>query len=114
MLPHLARTIVGNVRIFKSFQCNVHVIFTKPWIPDQCDGDNNLDDCDDGDDGDDNIDDGDDGDDNLDDYCDSTDDDDTLDGYPAYSHHDKIPQWWGNVSNDEGGNVSVSKTHHTP
>ena len=36
------------------------------------------------------------------------------DGYPAYSHHDKIPPWWGNVSNDEGGNVSVSKTHHTP
>ena len=35
-------------------------------------------------------------------------------GYPAYSHHDKIPQWWENVSNDEGGNVSVSKTHHTP
>ena len=22
------------------------------------------------------------------------------DGYPAYSHHDKIPPWWGNVSND--------------
>ena len=41
-----------------------------------------------------------------------------LDGddgdYPAYSHHDKIPPWWGNVSNDKGGNVSVSKTHHTP
>ena len=36
------------------------------------------------------------------------------DGYPAYSHHDKIPPWWENVSNDEGGNVSVSKTHHTP
>ena len=34
------------------------------------------------------------------------------DGYSAYSHHDKIPPWWGNVSNDEGGNVSVSKTHH--
>ena len=30
------------------------------------------------------------------------------------THHDKIPPWWGNVSNDEGGNVSVSKTHHTP
>ena len=36
------------------------------------------------------------------------------DGYPAYSHHDKIPPWWENVSNDEGGNVSVSKNHHTP
>ena len=36
------------------------------------------------------------------------------DGYPAYSHHDKFPPWWENVSNDEGGNVSVSKTHHTP
>ena len=36
------------------------------------------------------------------------------DGYPAYSHHDKIPPCWGNVSNDEGGNMSVSKTHHTP
>ena len=37
-----------------------------------------------------------------------------LFGYPAYSHHDKIPPWWENVSNDEGGNVSVSKNHHTP
>ena len=35
------------------------------------------------------------------------------DGYPAYSHPDKIPPWWGNVSNDEGGTMSVSKTHHT-
>ena len=35
-------------------------------------------------------------------------------GYPAYSHHDKVPPWWGNVSNDEGGNVSVSKTHQAP
>ena len=35
-------------------------------------------------------------------------------GYPAYSHHDKIPPWWGNVSNNEGGNVPVSKNHHTP
>ena len=41
-------------------------------------------------------------------------DDDDDDGYPAYSHHDKIPPWWENVSNDEGGNVSVSKNHHTP
>ena len=39
------------------------------------------------------------------------------DSYPAYSHHDKIPPWWENVSNDEGGNVSVSKNPpytHTP
>ena len=39
---------------------------------------------------------------------------DDIFGYPAYSHHDEIPPWWGNVSNDEGGNLSVSKTHHTP
>ena len=30
-------------------------------------------------------------------------------GYPAYSQNDKIPPWWGNVSNDEGGNVSGQK-----
>ena len=24
-------------------------------------------------------------------------------GLPAYSHHDKIPPWWGNVSNDKVG-----------
>ena len=41
------------------------------------------------------------------------DDDDDDDGYPAYSHHDKIPPWWEYVSNDKGGNVSVSKSHHT-
>ena len=35
------------------------------------------------------------------------------DGYPAYSHHDKIPPWWEYVSNDKGGNVSVTKSHHT-
>ena len=34
-------------------------------------------------------------------------------GLPAYSHHDKIPPWWEYVSNDKGGNVSVSKSHHT-
>ena len=34
-------------------------------------------------------------------------------GLPAYSHHDNIPPWWGNVSNDKGGNVSVSNSHHT-
>ena len=39
---------------------------------------------------------------------------DQAHGLPAYSHHGKIPPWWGNVSNDEGGNVSVSKTLHTP
>ena len=38
---------------------------------------------------------------------------DDDDGLPAYSHHDKIPPWWGNVSNDKGGNVSVSNYHHT-
>ena len=34
-------------------------------------------------------------------------------GYPAYSHHDKIPPWWEYVSNDKGGNMSVTKSHHT-
>ena len=34
-------------------------------------------------------------------------------GLPAYSHHDKIPPWWEYVSNDKGGNVSVTKSHHT-
>ena len=33
--------------------------------------------------------------------------------YPAYSHHDKIPPWWGSVSNDKGGNVSVSNSDHS-
>ena len=28
-------------------------------------------------------------------------------GYPAYSHHDKMPPWWEIFINDEGGNVSV-------
>ena len=46
-----------------------------------------------------------------DDFDEDGDDDD--DGLPAYSHHDKIPPWWGNVSNDEGGNVSVSNSHHS-
>ena len=55
-------------------------------------------------------------DDNDNDDDDNNDDDNNDDdnGYPAYSHHDKIPPWWGIVSNDEGGNVPVSKTHHTP
>ena len=34
-------------------------------------------------------------------------------GLPAYSHHDKIPPWWEYVCNDKGGNVSLSKSHHT-
>ena len=34
-------------------------------------------------------------------------------GLPAYSHHDKIPPWWGNVSNDKGGNKSVSNSHQS-
>ena len=41
------------------------------------------------------------------------DDDGDDDGYPAHSHHDKIPPWWRNVSNDKGGNMSVTKSHHT-
>ena len=40
------------------------------------------------------------------------DDDDGDDGLPAHSQHDNIPPWWGNVSNDKGGNVSVSNSHH--
>ncbi len=39
--------------------------------------------------------------------------DDDGEGLPAYSHHDKIPPWWEYVSNDKGGNVSLSKSHHT-
>ena len=67
-------------------------------------------------DGDGEDEDGGDGEDPVDDDDDDDDDDDEGDddGYPTHSHHDKIPPWWGNVSNDEGGNVSVSKTHHTP
>ena len=48
-----------------------------------------------------------------DDKYDDDDDGDGNDGLPAYSHHDKIPPWWEYVSNDKGGNVSVSKSHHT-
>ena len=44
---------------------------------------------------------------------DDYDDYDDYDGLPAYSHHDKIPPWWEYVSNDKGGNVSLSKSHHT-
>ena len=57
------------------------------------------------DDTDDHVDHGGDGGDDHDDHVD--------DGWPAYSHHDKIPPWWGNVSNDKGGNVSVSNSHHS-
>ena len=51
--------------------------------------------------------------DNDDDDDDDDADDDDDDGYPAHSHHDKIPPWWENVSNDKGGNMSVTKSHHT-
>ena len=33
-------------------------------------------------------------------------------GYPAHSHHDKIPPWWDFVRDDDGGNLSVTKSHH--
>ena len=51
----------------------------------------------------------------VDDHDDDHDDggDGSNDGLPAYSHHDKIPPWWEYVSNYKGGNVSVSKSHHT-
>ena len=35
-----------------------------------------------------------------------------LDGYPAHSHHDKFPPWWVFVRDDDGGNLSVTKSHH--
>ena len=38
--------------------------------------------------------------------------DDDDDGYPAYSHHDKFPPWWVFVRDDNGGNLSVTKSHH--
>ena len=44
---------------------------------------------------------------------DNDDDDDDDDGLYLYSHHDKMPPWWGNVSNDKGGKMSVTKSHHT-
>ena len=52
-------------------------------------------------------------DDSDDDDSDDDDIDDEYDGLPAYSHRDKIPPWWEYVSNDKGGNVSLSKSHHT-
>ena len=30
-------------------------------------------------------------------------------GYPAYSHHDRIPPWWVFVRNDNGGSLSGDK-----
>ena len=48
-----------------------------------------------------------------DDDADSNNRDGDDDGLPAYSHNDKIPPWWGNVSNDKGGNVSVSISHYS-
>ena len=41
---------------------------------------------------------------------DNVDDDD--DGYPAHSHHDKFPPWWDFDRDDDGGNLSVTKSHH--
>ena len=35
-----------------------------------------------------------------------------VDGYPAHSHHDKFPPWWDFVRDDDGGNLSVTKSHH--
>ena len=32
------------------------------------------------------------------------------DGYPAHSHHDKFPPWWDFVRDDDGGNLSVTKS----
>ena len=39
-------------------------------------------------------------------------DDDDEDGLPAHSHHDKNPPWWEFVSNEYGGNMPVTKSHH--
>ena len=49
-------------------------------------------------------------DDNIDDHDDH--DHDDFDGYPAHSHHDKFPPWWDFVRGDDGGNLSVTKSHH--
>ena len=43
---------------------------------------------------------------------DNEDDDDDEVGYPAHSHHDKFPPWWDFVRDDDGGNLSVTKSHH--
>ena len=50
--------------------------------------------------------------DNDDDDDDDDADDDDDDGYPAHSHHDKFPPWWDFVRDDDGGNLSVTKSHH--
>ena len=47
-----------------------------------------------------------------DDYDDDDCDDDDDGGYPANSHHDKKPPWWEFVSNEYGGNMPVTKSHH--
>ena len=39
-------------------------------------------------------------------------DEDDEDGYPAHSHRDKFPPWWDFVRDDDGGNLSVTKSHH--
>ena len=39
-------------------------------------------------------------------------DNDDDDDYPANSHHDKNPPWWEFVSNEYGGNMPVTKSHH--
>ena len=33
-------------------------------------------------------------------------------GLQAHSHHDKFPPWWDFVREDDGGNLSVTKSHH--
>ena len=33
-------------------------------------------------------------------------------GPEANSHHDKFPPWWESVRDDDGGNLSVTKSHH--
>ena len=47
-----------------------------------------------------------------DDIYDDSDDNNDDDGYPAHSHHDKFPLWWDFVRDDDGGNLSVTKSHH--
>ena len=51
-------------------------------------------------------------DDDVDDVDDFDDIDDDDDDYPANSHHDKNPPWWEFVSNEYGGNMPVTKSHH--
>ena len=35
-----------------------------------------------------------------------------VNGLTANSHHDKNPPWWEFVSNEYGGNMPVTKSHH--